>query len=262
MFSVVIPLYNKEQSITETIQSVLNQSFQEFEIIVVNDGSKDRSVEVVKQIKDQRIRLVDQKNQGVSAARNKGIKEARNEWIAFLDGDDIWNDDHLATFVDLIQRYKDHYIFTSSFVYSIPREQHVNRPEVKDYVVDNYFKASLTEHLMWTSVVVVHKKCLVDDLFCEDFVRGEDIDLWVRLAQKYKIVKSNHVTAEYKIEAENRSDVNTVDIRKTFFRDVNLSKMKDKYQKQYFRKLMYTKLKHYAVKKEWGNLFYLIKKYI
>lgn len=86
MFSVVIPLYNKELSIGNTIQSVLDQTCQDFEIIVVNDGSTDNSAAVVEAIEDDRIRLIHQENQGVSAARNRGIEETRGEWVAFWMG--------------------------------------------------------------------------------------------------------------------------------------------------------------------------------
>jgi len=95
MFSIVIPLYNKEQSVNNTLQSVLNQTFTEFEVVIVNDGSTDNSVEKVEAFNDPRIRLIHQANAGVSAARNKGIKEANYEWIAFLDADDLWMEDKL-----------------------------------------------------------------------------------------------------------------------------------------------------------------------
>lgn len=81
-FSVVIPLYNKQSHVKETIQTVLAQTFQDFEIVVVNDGSKDDSVKIVEAIQDDRIRLIHQENQGVSVARNNGIKEAKAEHIA------------------------------------------------------------------------------------------------------------------------------------------------------------------------------------
>ena len=90
MISVVIPLYNKEKQIKRTLQSVLTQTFQDFEIVIVNDGSTDNSTIEVEKIKDSRIRLIHQENAGVSAARNKGIEEAKYELIAFLDADDEW----------------------------------------------------------------------------------------------------------------------------------------------------------------------------
>ena len=89
MFSIIIPLYNKELSVGNTIHSVLNQRFQDFEVLVVNDGSTDNSAKAVEKINDARIRLITQTNVGVSAARNRGITEAKFEWIAFLDSDDL-----------------------------------------------------------------------------------------------------------------------------------------------------------------------------
>lgn len=97
MISVVIPLYNKEKQIANTLHSVLRQTFQNFEIVVVNDGSTDNSVQEVEKVNDIRIRIVHQNNAGVSAARNKGIEEARYDIIAFLDADDEWKAEYLET---------------------------------------------------------------------------------------------------------------------------------------------------------------------
>ena len=103
-FSVVIPLYNKQNYIKETIKSVLNQTFQNFEIVVVNDGSKDDSIKIIESIQDYRIKLVHQENSGVSVARNMGIKEANAKYIAFLDADDLWLPEFLQTIYELIQK--------------------------------------------------------------------------------------------------------------------------------------------------------------
>src|SRR5690606_12651401 len=106
MFSIVIPLYNKAKSLRGTIQSVLNQTFHDFEVLVVNDGSTDESVAILQEFTDQRIRLISQRNQGVSAARNTGIKNATFDWIAFLDGDDVWKEDHLEQIVAMMRDRK------------------------------------------------------------------------------------------------------------------------------------------------------------
>lgn len=89
-FIVVIPLFNKERHIGRAIKSVINQTYQKFELIIADDGSTDHSVNEVVKIKDSRIRLIKQENGGESSARNKGIGEAKYYHIGFLDANDIW----------------------------------------------------------------------------------------------------------------------------------------------------------------------------
>jgi len=98
IYSIIIPLYNKERQIARTLDSVLAQSVADFEVIVVDDGSKDGSAEIVKGYSDPRIRYIKKENGGVSSARNRGIQEARGEWILFLDGDDRLMQDALSAF--------------------------------------------------------------------------------------------------------------------------------------------------------------------
>jgi glycosyltransferase involved in cell wall biosynthesis len=102
--SVVIPLYNKGFIISETLNSVLAQTFKDFEVIIVNDGSTDNGFEIVSQYTDNRIRLYNQENKGAAAARNLGIEKATGELIAFLDADDYWYPNHLE---ELFKLYTD-----------------------------------------------------------------------------------------------------------------------------------------------------------
>ncbi|MGB6187041.1 MAG: glycosyltransferase family A protein, partial [Aeromonas molluscorum] len=115
IFSVVIPLYNKQDFISKCIESVLTQSFPSFEVIVIDDGSLDNSEKIVKEIKDDRVRYFHQKNSGVSAARNKGIEEASGEYIAFLDADDWYEDDFLTVVYKSIQEHPDADAFTTGY---------------------------------------------------------------------------------------------------------------------------------------------------
>ena len=107
MISVVIPLYNKAHCITRTLKTVLNQTFKEFEIVIVNDGSTDNGASVVKQFNDSRIKIISQKNQGVSVARNVGVENSKYEHIAFLDADDEWLPEYLATMKKAIDQFPD-----------------------------------------------------------------------------------------------------------------------------------------------------------
>lgn len=108
MISIVIPLYNKAHTIVKTLDSVLVQNFNEFEIVIIDDGSTDNGIETIKKYtSDKRIIYYSQPNQGVSAARNKGIELSKFEHIAFLDGDDEWLPDYLSKMVEAIQKYPD-----------------------------------------------------------------------------------------------------------------------------------------------------------
>lgn len=99
MVSVIMPVYNVEKYVGESIRSVLDQTYADWELIVINDGSTDNTANVVRSFTDPRIRLINQANEGVSAARNHGIQEARGDYIAFLDGDDLWHNDFLVLMV-------------------------------------------------------------------------------------------------------------------------------------------------------------------
>ena len=105
MISGIIPLYNKAESIATALDCVLAQTYQDFEVVVVDDGSTDKGATIVEQYTDPRIRLVCQENAGVSAARNKGIEEAKGEYVAFLDADDEWMPEYLENQYSLTLRY-------------------------------------------------------------------------------------------------------------------------------------------------------------
>lgn len=243
MFSVVIPLYNKELSIANTIQSVLDQTCQDFEIVVVNDDSTDLSAEIVEQINDPRIRLIHQKNQGVSAARNTGTREAKYEWIAFLDGDDLWEKEHLEEVIKMMQLYPNEKVYVTSFEYSDGRPMFKHERSTNIFKIENYFKEALKESLMWTSIVVVNKSC-IDKVggFNEKLNRGEDLDLWIRLAREYDIVKSSKVTAVYRIEDVNSLSKGKSNYYKSILSTINL-KGKTGDERKYYKRMLISRLK-------------------
>lgn len=261
MFSVVIPLYNKELSIQNTINSVLNQTNQNFEIVVVDDGSTDSSAKKVREMQDRRIRLIQQDNQGVSAARNRGIKESRYEWVALLDGDDLWNIDHLEEVTKMMQQHPDEKVYVTSFKYSDNRKM-FKHPRNKDiFLVKNYFKEAIREELIWTSIVIINKNCFKNiGCFNTNLTRGEDMDLWVRLAKHYLIVKSSKITATYRIEAENRTSPSK-DLEKCYFYYFDISDNLNADEKKFYKTIVLKNLYAYLVRCDFKNVWKLKQRY-
>ncbi|MCL6582183.1 MAG: glycosyltransferase family 2 protein [bacterium] len=202
--SVVIPLYNKALEIRRAVESVLAQSWQDFEIIVIDDGSTDGGAEVVKSISEPRLRLIRQENAGVSAARNRGIAEATSELIAFLDADDVWKPKFLETILRLRKR------FPEAGAYATAYEVHESNGKViqlqyKDIpsppwegLIPNYFRSALGSPPVWSSAVAVPKG-VFEDVGCFPVGEpiGEDGDMWLRIALKYPIAFSWQIGATY-----------------------------------------------------------------
>lgn len=205
--SVVIPLYNKASHISNTIQHVLNQSFQDFEIIVVNDGSTDGSEKIVAEMNDPRIRLINQDNGGVSLARNRGVKESNSDLIAFLDADDEWYDDYLQTMYNLFLAYPSAVAYSSNYSIVEGNEKYMLSFAGIDEgmsLIDNYFLSSMSYTPVWTSATIVKKDIFVS---LGGFPAGcrmcEDLDLWCRLACCGDIAYINESHAVYLRNAVN-----------------------------------------------------------
>jgi glycosyltransferase involved in cell wall biosynthesis len=212
--SVVIPLYNKVRHIARAINSVLAQTNNDFELIIVDDGSTDGSAEIVKNSTDSRIRLVRREHidsWGGHAARNLGIAEARASLIAFLDADDEWLPEHLATLSRLAKKYPECGACATGYELVEP-SGHRWTPQFKfipespwEGIIDNYFKSSLGWPPVWSSAVAVWKHVFEEvGLFPVGIKRGGDLDMWGRIALKYPISFSNKVSAIYHTDATNR----------------------------------------------------------
>jgi glycosyltransferase involved in cell wall biosynthesis len=211
-FSITISLYNKENYIKSTIESVLAQTFQDFEIIVVNDGSTDGSEHVVKSISDDRIKYFSQQNKGASAARNLAISKGHGTYIALLDADDLWQDTYLETIHRLIESYPDQMVFATAVtietsgnsmpsVYSIP-----NIKEKGTYVVD-YFQSSFINTLLTSSSTVVHYSIFKKTgMYDTSIQSGQDTDLWIRIGIHFKIVFINETLVRYRYVEQSLSN--------------------------------------------------------
>lgn len=190
-----MPLYNKGADVVRAVNSVLRQTERDFELIVINDGSTDNGPELVRQFSDPRIRIIDQENGGVSAARNKGIREAKSDIIAFLDADDEWEAGFLEAIFSLAARFPECSVFATGYVY---RDQNgtVRKPIIKGLpekpwhgVLEDYFKvAAHSDPPLCTSAIAVKKESLLSvGCFPEGVTSGEDLLTWARLAVRHYI---------------------------------------------------------------------------
>lgn len=249
-FSIIIPLYNKSQYIRTTLQSVLDQSYTDFEIIVVNDGSTDNSADIVKLMNNDRIKLLDKVNGGVSAARNYGIKHARNSYIAFLDADDIWASDHLENIVELIRDYPESKYYVTAYKCFLNRISNiVNVVDLQKYnahdsfLISDYFEFRIKSDLQicMTSSICTHKSLLeTDEPFPVGISCGEDLDLWLRLALKSPIAYSNKATMFYQLEATNSLTTGVTTLKGSFkYWNWFEHKSDSPYFKEYVNKMIY-----------------------
>jgi cellulose synthase/poly-beta-1,6-N-acetylglucosamine synthase-like glycosyltransferase len=195
ILSVVIPLYNKEAEIGRALHSISAQTFDEFEVIVVDDGSTDCGPKIVREWQDVRIRLVSQHNAGVSAARNRGITEARASLIAFLDADDEWSTQYLEHIVELQRRFPHCGVYATSYTFryaGLPGRPAILRGftgNLQEGVLTDYFTvACRSDPPLWTSAVVVTKSAILEvGGFPVGIIAGEDLLLWARLAVRFSI---------------------------------------------------------------------------
>lgn len=194
-FSVIIPLYNKADYISDCLKSALNQTFENYEIVIVNDGSTDSSVSIVEALETEKIKLFHQDNQGASKARNNGVSFAKGTYIAFLDADDIWKSNHLKCLKESIDflptagLYANNYSIKHNKRHIAPANLDIDTSESKPIIVNDFFKASLNDTLVWTSAA-----CMIKDKFFDYgqfnpiYLSSQDLDLWIRIALKEPIV--------------------------------------------------------------------------
>lgn len=192
-FSVVIPLYNKAHYIEACVKSVLQQRFSDFELLIVNDGSTDASIQKLASFDDHRIQLFHQANKGAAVARNKGVVNAKAEFIAFLDADDLWKENHLFEIYHSILQFPEEKVFTtklSRFEANQKIEKgKYNFKESTQIEVLAYFKNSLKSDLLNTSGLVI-QKAFFNELggFNEAIVSGQDTDLFIRIGLETDVV--------------------------------------------------------------------------
>lgn len=208
--SVVMPLYNKELEVARAIRSVLAQTFRNFELIVVNDGSTDGSVDQVNLVIDSRIRLIHQLNRGVSEARNRGVSEAKSDLVAFIDADDEWGSDFLHEIISLRRDFPGCDVFAVCYYRVGSSGEHflpVIRGMPSGYrgILTHYFAiaAKSDPPIHASSVAVSRDAILAIGGFPHGTLEGEDLLTWARLASHYRIAYLNLPCNKYYLPIEN-----------------------------------------------------------
>lgn len=203
--SVIIPLYNKAADIELTLGSVLMQSRLPREIIIIDDGSTDDSAAIVERMATPLVRLIRQANAGVSAARNRAIDEAQGEWIALLDGDDLWHPDYLAAVERMIALHPDCGAIGSAFVVDDGHRQAIPAGPATEGEVD-FFAESMRGYVLIPSATVLRRDvAIAAGGFPEGMRMGEDQYLWTKIARRWSIAYSPRRMVIYSRDGSNRS---------------------------------------------------------
>ena len=187
--SVIIPVYNGAKTIKKTIQSVLNQTFQDLELIVINDGSTDHTLSVIEEISDPKIKVYSYPNAGVSHARNQGISHAQGEYISFIDADDLWTPDKLELQYQALVNNPSAQI-AYSWMDWIDEDDRFLRPAARMSLEGNIYANLLVIDFIGcgSNPLILQQSLLEVGGFDPHLRGGEDWDLWIRLAARYGFV--------------------------------------------------------------------------
>lgn len=212
MLSVVIPLYNKVRHIQRAIDSVLAQTYQDYELIVIDDGSTDGGAQLVRQMSDPRIRLVTQQNAGECAARNRGLHEARFEWVAQLDADDAWLPAFLSTAVAIHERFPEAAICATGFRHlgNGPPKRNAfhlayDENDSQSFLLDYFGSGDSWMALCACSLLLRKEAVLAVGGFRPGVIRAGDVDTWVRIALRYPIAWTPRCLVNVHDDADNRT---------------------------------------------------------
>lgn len=250
MVSVIIPTYNCATYITEAIDSALAQTYKDYEIVVVDDGSTDNTREVLgKYIENGLINYIYQSNQGVVAARNATLRAARGEYVAFLDADDMWEPNKLELQMRFLAERPDVALLHGNIrIVDADKNKTVfeSLPISKRHKSDHIFEELYLGNFINTSTVVIKRECL-DKVghFDTSLRQAEDYDLWMRLAAEFKCGFQDVVMGTYRVHGTNTSknniqvtehDLKVLNKMKSLYPTLVSSIPKEKIKERFFKK--------------------------
>lgn len=226
---VIIPLYNKEQTVSRCLQSVLSQDYKDFKILIVNDGSTDDSIQIVEDLNDKRIILIAQENQGVSAARNAGLQYAQKhhfEYVAFLDADDYWKENHLSSVLKVFENHSSAEVVATNYEVKKSKKTTIqtkfsnlelnNSKVLKDFFTHNYLNSIFSSSSFAIKCSVLEKT----GVYNTAFTHGEDTDFFIRLGIHTVTAFSSRVTAI--IDKSRKDNSQAIDVNNRKYLDLDV----------------------------------------
>lgn len=249
LISIIMPAYNCEKYISEAVVTVIRQTYVNWELIVIDDGSSDNTTNILKKIEnnDDRIQIyLNEENQGVSYTRNKGVSLAKGEWIAFLDSDDLWTAEKLQKQIELVEKEEADFLFTGSSFIDEAGNYFKGTFEVPQYVS---YKSLKTHNVISCSSVLLKKK-LLKDIKMERDDMHEDYAVWLRILRKGIIAHGvNEPLLIYRISPNSKSGNKLKTVKMTYkvFRFIGYSQVNSTYYM--FRHLLGSVKKYRKIKK-------------
>ncbi|BAY97879.1 glycosyl transferase family protein [Tolypothrix tenuis PCC 7101] len=206
LISVVIPVYNGEKTIKQTIKSVLNQTFNDFELIIINDGSQDKTLTIIQSIADKRIRLFSYPNAGLSVSRNRGLSHAVGKYISFIDADDLWTNDKLDSQIKILENNPNADIAYSWTDYIDEQGNFLCNGNHSTFNGNVYEKLLISNFLENGSNPLITRQALVEvGGFDSSLKSAEDWDLYLRLAARYLFVAVSSPQILYRVSETSMS---------------------------------------------------------
>jgi len=206
IISVIIPVYNGEKTIHETINSVLNQTISDFELLIINDGSQDSTLKIVSTIQDSRLKVFSYFKAGVSASRNRGLAQATGEFISFIDADDLWTPDKLETQLKVLQENPKAAVAYSWTDWIDESSQIIGKGSYITQEGEVFAKLLLNDFVANGSNCLIRRQALIEvGSFDESLAHGEDWELWLRLAARYEFVAVSSPQILYRISSKSAS---------------------------------------------------------
>ena len=212
-FTVIIPLYNKENFVENTLKSIVNQTFSDYEVLIVDDCSTDASLNKVKPYLSDKIRIISHtKNSGLSASRNTGIRNAKAQYVTFLDADDTWKPTLLESFYNMTQQFSEEVIFATNYVevypngdIILPKNSTFDLKPNASLLIKDFFKRNKQQGFFIHSGICLDKKVYDEVGYYDETINfAEDLDFNIRAFNKYSLVYNTNRLVNYTMYSENQ----------------------------------------------------------